>query len=168
VFTKLKHFERAWAFESESTLKILRALTDSSLAQAVAPEERTLGRIAWHITTSVPEMMERTGLKLAGPAAHSPVPSTAAEIVAGYAAASASLLHALTSTGWSDETLQQKDEMYGEQWKRGFTLNVLVTHQAHHRGQMTVLMRQAGLKVPGVYGPAREEWAGMGIEPPPV
>jgi uncharacterized damage-inducible protein DinB len=35
-------------------------------------------------------------------------------------------------------------------------------HQAHHRGQMTVLMRQAGLTVPGVYGPAREERAQWG------
>ena len=31
---------------------------------------------------------------------------------------------------------------------------------------MTVLMRQAGLKVPGVYGPAREEWAEFGMQPP--
>jgi len=33
---------------------------------------------------------------------------------------------------------------------------------------MTVLMRQAGLRVPGVYGPAHEDWAGMGMEPPEV
>ena len=58
--------------------------------------------------------------------------------------------------------------MYGDKWKRGITLNVLITHQAHHRGQMTVLMRQAGLKVPGVYGPSREEWAGTGAAPPEI
>jgi uncharacterized damage-inducible protein DinB len=167
MFTKLKHFERAWAFESENTLRMLRVLTDASLSQAVAPEERTLGRIAWHVTTSIPEMMERTGLKLAGPSAHAPVPTTAAAIAVGYEAAATSLRDAVKS-GWSDETLQQSDHMYGEPWKRGLTLTVLVTHQAHHRGQMTVLMRQAGLKVPGVYGPAREEWAGMGMLPPRV
>jgi len=38
-------------------------------------------------------------------------------------------------------------------------------HQTHHRAQMTVLMRQAGLKVPGVYGPSREEWSQMGMPP---
>ena len=31
---------------------------------------------------------------------------------------------------------------------------------------MTVLMRQAGLTVPGVYGPAKEEWAVAGMEAP--
>jgi uncharacterized damage-inducible protein DinB len=53
--------------------------------------------------------------------------------------------------------------MYGETWKKGFTLYCMVSHQTHHRGQITVLMRQAGLKVHGVYGPAKEEWAEMGM-----
>ena len=95
------------------------------------------------------------------------LPATAAAIVAGYEATSASLLPAIRAS-WTDETLQQSDEMYGDTWKRGLTLTVLICHQTHHRGQMTVLMRQAGLKVPGIYGPAREEWAGMGLAPPEV
>ncbi len=167
MFSKLSHFERAWEFESAGTLKLLRALTDASLSQPVAPGERTLGRIAWHITTSLSEMIGRTGLKLAGPAEHAPLPATAAAIAAGYEAAAASLVPALKSS-WTDATLQEEDDMYGQKWKRGLTLTALVTHQTHHRGQMTVLMRQAGLKVPGIYGPAREDWAGMGMTPPEV
>ena len=31
-------------------------------------------------------------------------------------------------------------------------------------GQMTVLLRQAGSSVPGVMGPAKEEWTQMGME----
>ena len=42
-------------------------------------------------------------------------------------------------------------------------LSALIRHEAHHRGQMTVLMRQAGLTVPGVYGPSREEWVAYGM-----
>ena len=53
--------------------------------------------------------------------------------------------------------------MYGEDWKNSLSLWVLITHQIHHRGQMTVLMRQAGLVVPGIYGPAKEEWVAIGI-----
>jgi len=41
---------------------------------------------------------------------------------------------------------------------------MIVNHQAHHRGQMAVLIRQAGLRVPDVYGPAREDWAQWGME----
>jgi uncharacterized damage-inducible protein DinB len=32
------------------------------------------------------------------------------------------------------------------------------------RGQLTVLMRQADLKVPGVYGPSKEEWEAMNAQ----
>jgi uncharacterized damage-inducible protein DinB len=52
---------------------------------------------------------------------------------------------------------------YGQTWKKGMILKMLNGHQIHHRGQMTVLMRQAGLKVPGVYGPSKEEWAAYGM-----
>jgi uncharacterized damage-inducible protein DinB len=165
MFTKLRHFERAWTFESEGTLRLLRGLTDTSLVQAIAPQERTLGRVAWHITTSIAEIMERTGLKLEGPGKASPLPILAADIAAGYERVSRSLLDVLART-WTDDSLQETDDMYGEKWKRGVTLSSLISHQAHHRGQMTVLMRQAGLKVTGIYGPAREEWAKMGLQPP--
>jgi uncharacterized damage-inducible protein DinB len=53
--------------------------------------------------------------------------------------------------------------MYGQEWPRRLVLSGLMHHESHHRGQMTVLMRQAGLKVPGVFGPAREEWAAYGM-----
>jgi uncharacterized damage-inducible protein DinB len=66
---------------------------------------------------------------------------------------------------WTDAMLDEMIPMYGQQWPRGNVLTSLIAHQTHHRAQMTVLMRQAGLKVPGVYGPAREEWAAMNLPP---
>jgi uncharacterized damage-inducible protein DinB len=56
-------------------------------------------------------------------------------------------------------------EMYGEKWTRAQALAGLLKHEIHHRAQITVLMRQAGLKVPGVYGPAKEEWVSYGMQP---
>ena len=61
--------------------------------------------------------------------------------------------------------LAEKVPMYGQEWARGMVLSVLMVHQTHHRGQMTVLMRQAGLRVPGIYGPAKEDWASMNMPP---
>jgi len=51
---------------------------------------------------------------------------------------------------------------------RGTTLGVLLIHQAHHRGQLTVLMRRAGLVVPGIVGPNKEDWSQWGMKPPEV
>ncbi|MBI4917058.1 MAG: damage-inducible protein DinB, partial [Acidobacteria bacterium] len=33
--------------------------------------------------------------------------------------------------------------------------------QIHHRGAMSVLVRQAGLVLPDIYGPTREQMAAM-------
>ena len=165
MFTTLRAFEMAWAHETTSTQKLLDTLTDASLSQPIHPGGRTLGRLAWHIAQTVPEMMGKTGLRLAGPGEHDAVPGSASVIADGYRTASASLLEQLRAH-WTDATLTQSDDMYGDSWPRGVTLSILIRHEAHHRGQMTVLMRQAGLPVAGVYGPASEEWAQMGIPAP--
>lgn len=163
----IEEFQKGWATESEGTSKILGALTDASLNQAVTPKDRTLGRMAWHMVTAIPEMMERTGLKLSGPSHDSAPPASAKTILESYERVSGSLIEELRKS-WTDETLKVEDDMYGEMWSRAMSLYVLIIHQIHHRAQMTVLMRQAGLAVPGVYGPSREEWHNYGAEPPAV
>jgi uncharacterized damage-inducible protein DinB len=166
MFRQVADFQKTWQQETESTLKVLGALTDASLGQAVTPDDRTLGRLAWHLATTLGEMMERTGLTIGGPAHEAPPAPSAGAILAAYEAAARSVARGVAA--WSDATLEVEDDMYGEKWPRGTTLLALVVHQAHHRGQMTVLMRQAGLKVPGVYGPSREEWGTFGMKPPVV
>lgn len=167
MYTSLQSFIEEYTHEAEGTRKLLDLLTDASLEQEVLPGFRTLGRLAWHIATTVPEMLHRTGLRFDAPYAYSEPPASAAEIAAAYRIAVQSMLEAIR-TQWTDETLQQEVDMYGEPWKNGFTLSTFLMHEVHHRGQMTVLMRQAGLKIPGILGPAKEEWAAMGMEAPAV
>ncbi|MEP0815416.1 MAG: DinB family protein [bacterium] len=167
MFRRIEDFLKVWTEESANTCKIFAALTDESLGQAVADGHRTLGRMAWHITLTLGEMIARTGLQVDAPPEDAPVPAASEEIFRAYSSASDAIAKAVQSE-WTDETLDVEDDMYGETWKRGFTLFVLVTHEVHHRGQMTVLMRQAGLPVPGVYGPSKEEWVNYGADPPEV
>ncbi len=167
MFHTIEEFTLGWNYESQGTQKLLDQLTDKSLAQAVAKDHRTIGRIAWHITTAIPEMMGHTGLRLPAVDASAPVPKTAAEIGKAYAAVSKQLLEQVKAN-WKDATLLTVDEMYGEKWPRGMTLDVLIKHQTHHRGQLTVLIRQAGLPVPGVYGPSKEEWVKYGAPAPEI
>jgi uncharacterized damage-inducible protein DinB len=157
----INDFKKDWEYEAESTVKILKALTDESLSQKVTEDGRSLGFLAWHLTQTLPEMLGHVGLKIDGPAHDQECPASASEIASIYEKAAKSVTQEVT-TNWTDETLLQTDKMYGDTWARGVTLFALIAHQAHHRGQMTVLMRQAGLRVPGVYGPAKEDWAAMG------
>ena len=163
MFRKVEDFVAEWPVESKATLKVLRTLTDASLQQRVGPEGRSLGRLAWHITQSIPEMMNRVGLSLQEPAEDAPIPEHAADIASAYERAADEVLEQVRA--WQDARLAETVDMYGDRWANGLTLEVLIRHQTHHRGQMTVLMRQAGLAVPGVYGPAREEWVAYGMAP---
>jgi uncharacterized damage-inducible protein DinB len=163
MYYKISDFIEDWKYESESTIKVLSNLTDEVLTVQFNNEIRTAGRLAWHIVTSIGEMAHRTGLTFETIDENAAIPSTIKEIVEEYKRASDGMIKEIKSK-WKDETLLLEDDMYGEMWKKGKTLGVLITHQIHHRGQLTVVMRLAGLKVPGVYGPAKEEWAAYGME----
>jgi len=165
MYHKLQEFLDDWDYESKATLKIFNAMNNESLNQKVYEDGRTLGYLAWHITISVGEMMNRTGLKVKMPDENSDYPVNVSEIVATYENVCKSLVGEIKNN-WNDNALLVEDEMYGEKWKRGSTLGILITHQVHHRAQMTVLLRQAGLKVPGIYGPSKEEWSNIGMEAP--
>ncbi|MCU0380081.1 MAG: DinB family protein [Chitinophagaceae bacterium] len=163
MFRNLAEFNGTWTFESEQTLKILEQLTDISLSQSVCPGGRTLGRLANHLIETLTEMPHRLGLGLEE---EHPAYTRAADIVVNYMRCSDQLLGAI-NRHWTDASLDETADMYGEKWTNRFSLGVLVNHQIHHRAQMTVLMRQAGLKVPGIYGPSKEEWEHMGVPAQP-
>jgi uncharacterized damage-inducible protein DinB len=164
MYRTIEDFVLDWKYESGATMKILRALTDDSLKQKITPEGRSLGFLAWHLVLTLSETGSKMGLQVTAPAEDSEPPTVAAEIASAYDISSKSVMEAVHRS-WTDASLNDDIQMYGEMWKRGGALSSLILHQAHHRAQMTVLMRQAGLKVPGVYGPSKEEWAKMGRQP---
>lgn len=163
MFRSLADFSAQWSMETENTLRVLRTLTDASLAQRVTPDGRTLGKLAWHLVETLHEMLSSAGLTFQqGSFDPHHVPDSASAIAETYAADAPRLGQAITAQ-WTDSDLTAEVPMYGMSWARGFVLQVLLMHQAHHRGQITILMRQAGLIVPGVCGPSKEEWTAMGL-----
>ena len=167
MYRRLSDFRAHWQEETVDTLKVFDAIPEPKLGQAVSPEHRDLRRLAAHLASSITGLAEGMGLKVDGPRDEDAPASTLAGLRAAYVTASDSLLKALDA--WSDADLEIEDTMFGHLvWKRGYTLQALEMHQAHHRGQMTVLLRQAGLRVPEFYGPVKEQWAAMGMPEPAV
>ena len=166
MYYNLQDFINDWTYESESTIKVLGNLTDEVLTVKFNDEIRTAGRLAWHIVGAIAELGHRMGLNFEEIDQDAPFPATAKEIVDEYKCASDGLIKEINEK-WNDNTLSIEDDVIGngEMWSRGKTLAALVTHQIHHRGQLTVVMRLAGLKVPGIYGPAKEEWVNYGMPP---
>jgi uncharacterized damage-inducible protein DinB len=166
MYRHIEDFKKDWAYESEATTKILGRLTDESLGQRVTEDGRTLGFLAWHIVVCL-GMATEAGLRFEVPDSYkSHPPAGAVAIKQAYEKYAAGLI-AGVETDWKDENLSEEVQMYGQTWTRGGALYAMVKHQVHHRGQMTVLMRQAGLAVPGAYGPAKEEWAAIGMDAQP-
>jgi uncharacterized damage-inducible protein DinB len=163
MYTAVAHFINEWNQEAVSTQKVLDALTDESLQQRVSPEDRTLGEIAWHIVASTPGMLMEFGVTVKSSLNEADLPTSAREIAETFRSVSAETSEAI-SQQWTDQSLSETKNVFGMDLPRAVMLNMLNKHIVHHRGQMTVLMRQAGLKVPGVYGPSREEWSQMGMD----
>ena len=163
MYHHIKDFLSDWDYESNITSKLFQNLSDESLSKEIHPNVRTLGLLSWHMTHTIQEMMGKAGLKINIKEQLDYKNETVKEICDTYEQAAKLLVEALNKN-WTDSDLVKEDEMYGDKWKRGTTLSILIRHQAHHRGEMVALMRIAGLPVIGAYGPTKEEWAQWGME----
>lgn len=161
MFSSIKHFTAVWESETASTLSCLHHLTDESLSKDIVHDYRTIDRLANHIVDCAASIPHEAGLPVEGYTKQHY--ATKEALIEAYTRLTDAVKHAITQ--WTDATLQEETAMYGETWKKGFALWVTFVHQIHHRGQLTVLMRAAGLKVPGIYGPAKEEWEAMAFLP---
>ncbi|AZB43866.1 hypothetical protein CEF21_16980 [Bacillus sp. FJAT-42376] len=164
MYRSVADFIAEWKKEAGLTQKLLDHLTDDSLKQQVYPEGRILGTIVWHFTVNIPDYLAEFGLEIDRIGTEENVPSSAKEIAAAFKDVSAEAARVIQEQ-WKDETLVQVQQAFGRQESNASILMGLIKHIVHHRGQATVLMRQAGLKPAWIYGPAKEDWIEMGIQP---
>jgi len=158
MFTSIATFQSVWEMETTATLSCFDKLTDETLFTELVSDYRTMGRLVNHIVDCAISIPHEAGV----PAVYAKETYTTKQALTdAYKVNTEKVKAALAS--WTDDTLQEDVTMYGETWKKGFALWVTVVHQTHHRGQLTVLMRLAGLKVPGIYGPCKEEWEAYGL-----
>jgi uncharacterized damage-inducible protein DinB len=164
MYMTVAEFVQDWTRESGISLKVERALVDGSLARKAEDEGRTLGQIAWHMAVMIGLTGSSLGLEVQAPPRGTEPPPAAKAIADAYEKAASSLAEQAGSR-LTDSQLGTEIAYFGRTLPMTMVLQSLVRHQVHHRGQMTVLMRMAGIAVPGVYGPSREESAAMRARP---
>ncbi len=163
MYSNLSDFITDWKAEASFTLKIFEAIPDELILTTVSDNVRSLGRLAWHITQTLTEMPHKAGVVDEDNLDNLPIPESFAKISDIYALYSEALIKNLEQK-WSGTDLTESIEIYGQQWEKRKLLSVLITHQIHHRAQMTIVMRLLELNVPGIYGPSKEEWGQFGME----
>ncbi len=155
MYRKTEDFLNDWSRVNAGTLEVLNAVTDEKLDQAIVEGHSTLGWLGWHLVYSIPFFAKILGFDVSAPGDRNIVPKKASEIADAYRNVAGQFAEKVKKT-ITDDKLQDTVEFRGSM-PVGALLRIVIEHEIHHRGQMTVLLRQAGLKVPGVMGPTKEE-----------
>ncbi len=162
MYRKVSDFTRVWDEEIEMTIHLFQEIKFDKKGEKFNENVRSLERLVWHICQSITEMGHRGGLFAEDVLEQKTCPATIEEVIETYKTYANLFRKHLLAT-WKDKHLTETLPMYGEEWAKGRILSVLLSHQTHHRGQLTVVMRILGLPVVGLYGPAKEEWGQYGM-----
>jgi uncharacterized damage-inducible protein DinB len=150
------------AQEAVTTRRVLERVPADKLDWRPHPRARSLGELAAHIATlpgNIAAMSTRDVFNVSEVAP--PRSMTSAELSAVLDASIETARAALSGLG---------DERLGEMWSMvagGKTLvsmpraallrTIMLNHWYHHRGQLTVYLRELDVAVPSIYGPSADE-----------
>ncbi|MCG7336889.1 DinB family protein [Sporosarcina sp. ACRSM] len=154
MYRKVEDFLEDWTVSSEGTANVMKAMTDEKLGQAIVEGHSSLGWLSWHLVGAAGAFGHFAGFQVQGPGQQDPQPTSAQEIVERYETLAQAIKEEATKL--TDEDLLGEVTGFTGPTKRGKLLSMLISHETHHRGQMTVLLRQAGLTVPPIMGPTKE------------
>lgn len=154
MYRKVEDFLADWAASSAGTLSVFKAITDDKMDVAIAEGHNSLGWLAWHLTGSAGGIGHFAGLQIPGIERGTAMPKNMSEIISKYEAINEA--YNVEAKKLTDDQLAEEVNGLIGKTLRGKLLRQLIDHQTHHLGQMTVLLRQAGLTVPGIMGPTKE------------
>lgn len=148
--------------EAQTTRRLLERISDAHLTWRPHPKARTLGELALHIATVPGAVAELAMLKeVQAPNFVDPIPKSAREVVVALDESIAKAKKVLG--GVSDEVLlspwrmMQGDRELFTQPRIALLRSIMLNHWYHHRGQLSVYLRQLDVPIPSIYGPSADE-----------
>ena len=148
--------------EAETTRRVLERVPGDRLSWKPHAKSMSLGQLALHIAM-VPGAVAQlsTQAQVPPPQFIHPEPASAAELIPAL-----------------DKSIQQATEVLrgmddaalGRTWRvvdgdkevmavpvGGLLRSIMLNHWYHHRGQLSVYLREVGVPVPSIYGPSADE-----------
>jgi uncharacterized damage-inducible protein DinB len=154
MYRSIDEFCADFAEDMAEMGKNFAALTDAALDTRARDGHFSLRELAAHIVNAWPGVLAQAGkpwqFELLADTAD------AATIFAAFNRLKDGLPVELRAH-WRDEELLATINMWGMDWTHAKLLHEMHKHTLHHHGQMTVLLRLAGLPVHGLFGPSADE-----------
>ena len=155
----LQEFEQ----EAQTTRRVLERVPDNQLAWRPHEKARTLGELALHVAMvpgGVAELVASPSPAQA-PQFADPSPKSASELIPALDHSIAKVKEVL---GGMDDAallatwrLMQGDRELLAVPRAAMLRSVMLNHWYHHRGQLTVYLRELGVPIPSIYGPSADE-----------
>jgi uncharacterized damage-inducible protein DinB len=149
--------------ESESTRRVLERVADDQLEWRPHEKSMTLGQLAMHVA-NIPGMLAelatqpsfdvKTPIPRPGARSTEQVLTTLEESLGRARRCLGSMKDSDLAAPWR---MMQGDRELWSMPRGAFLRSVMLNHWYHHRGQLTVYLRQTGAMIPAVYGDSADE-----------
>lgn len=150
--------------EAVTTRRVLERVPENRLGWRPHQKARTLGELALHVAIlpgGVAQLIASPSPARAPQVGQDPSPATSSELIPALDQSIATAKQvlgrmddgALTAT-W--RLTNGKRELFATT-RAAMLRAIMLNHWYHHRGQLTVYLRELGVSIPAIYGPSADE-----------
>ena len=148
--------------EAQTTKRVLDRIPDDKLAWKPHPKSYSLGQLALHIASVpgsvaaavVPDSMEVPNFSQPEPKSRQEVLDTFSKSLQSAKDTLKKMDDARLTSMWR---LTKNGKVLMSVPRIGFIRSILMNHNYHHRGQLSVYLRMLDVPVPSIYGPSADE-----------
>jgi uncharacterized damage-inducible protein DinB len=150
--------------EAVTTRRVLERVPDNRLGWRPHPKARTLGELALHVALvpgGVAQLVASPSPAQAPQFRQDPSPASTTELLPALDQSIATAKQVLG--GMDDGALTAtwrltngERELFATT-RAAMLRSVMLNHWYHHRGQLTVYLRELGVPIPSIYGPSADE-----------
>jgi len=150
--------------ESEATRRILERIPEDKLNWAPAEKSMTIGQLGLHIANGPGQVAQMAKEDTVSPPdfnTANPQPASRREILEAFAHSLDAAKSIVSEMDDARMTATWRVVIDGREImalpRAGMLRMIMLNHQYHHRGQLSVYLRLLGESVPSVYGPTADE-----------
>jgi uncharacterized damage-inducible protein DinB len=148
--------------EAQTTRRVLERVPDNQLGWRPHPKSRTLGELALHVA-GTPGAVAKIAAQseIQPPDFTDPVPTSASELIPALEESIATAKQLLGTMDDATLNATWRVKRNGQEImampRAALLRSIMLNHWYHHRGQLSVYLRELGVPVPSIYGPSADE-----------